>query len=260
MGRAGLLREAAYSLYSAYRASSDPGFASEVLEALSSVQARTEKNTHAPSWPSLRASPHARTPGPRLGWNASATSTAFRVLEVRVVEDRDDPMACLALSAEGRGKAARGHRRLSPAGTRPRRPPRGAPRVHRLHRQSRAWCRVLPDPPRRLDRYPWTGRRSPRASRCWFPIVGPRRSSPAGATCFPWSAAPAFPLTTVNRKEVPLTLLRITEGNLVGRGGARAGRPLSLDGYDLNEVAEFAGRATLGKARYRSGRSATGRS
>lgn len=43
-GRVGeqALREAAYSLYSAYRASSDPGFASEVLAVLSSVHLARE--------------------------------------------------------------------------------------------------------------------------------------------------------------------------------------------------------------------------
>ena len=41
------LREAAYSLYCAYRASSDPGFASEALGALSFVQEVREEYVNA---------------------------------------------------------------------------------------------------------------------------------------------------------------------------------------------------------------------
>lgn len=74
-------------------------------------------------------------------------------------------------------------------------------------------------------------------------LVPDRRPSAkfsGGRYVFPVVGSAGIPLTSVNMKEVPLTLLRITEGNLVDEV-ARGRVGLNLDGYDLREVANSLG-------------------
>ena len=232
------LREAAYSLYSAYRASSDPGFASEVLAALSSVQLAREE--YAGAELALIASLAARKdPGAEVRLERLRHQHGFRVLEVRIVEDRDDPMACLALSAEvaeRQHEAIADYLRLEPS--------RGDHPV--VLRESTVCIGNL----EHGAEYSLTLRDGlidtrgravvPHEREVLVPDRRPSAKFSGGRYVFPVVGSAGIPLTTVNMKEVPLTLLRITEGNLVDEV-TRGRIGLNLDGYDLNEVANSLG-------------------
>ena len=232
------LREAAYSLYSAYRASSDPGFAGEVLGAFSSVQEVREDYARAEL--ALSASlAVTEDPKARERLERIRHEHGFRVLGFHIDEDRNDPRACLALSAE---VAEELHEEI--ADYLALEPTRGD---HPVVLRESTVCignlehgaeyaltlrdglidvhgrTVVPD-----ERQVLVSDRSARASfsggRYVLPMVG----------------SAGIPLTTVNMQEVPLILLRITEGNLVdevmrGRVG------WNLDGYDLRAVANSLG-------------------
>ena len=232
------LREAAYSLYSAYRASSDPGFAGEVLDALSSVQLHREDYPRAEL--ALIASLAARKDlGAEARLERLRHEHGFRILEVRVVEDRDDPMACLALSAEvaeRQHEAIADYLRLEPGrGDHPVVLRESTVCIGNLEHGAE-YSLILRDG--LIDTH---GRAVvPHERRVLVSDRRPSAKFSGGRYVFPVVGSAGIPLTTVNMKEVPLTLLRITEGNLVDevtRG--RVGR--SLDGYDLNEVANSLG-------------------
>ena len=232
------LREAAYSLYSAYRASSDPDFASEVLAALSSVQLARED--YAGAELALIASLSARKdPGAEVRLESLRRQHGFRVLEVRIVEDRDDPMACLALSAavtERQHEAIADYLRLEPSrGDHPVVLRESTVCIGNLEHGAE-YSLTLRDG--LIDTH---GRAVvPHEREVLVPDRRPSAKFSRGRYVFPVVGSAGVPLTTVNMQEVSLTLLRITEGNLVdevtrGRVG------LNLAGYDLREVANSLG-------------------
>ncbi len=232
------LREAAYSLYSAYRASSDPGFASEALRALSSVQEAREDHVSAEL--ALIASLAVKEdPGAEVRLERLRHEHGFRVVEVHIAQNRDDPMACLALSAEvaeRQHEAIADYLRLEPSrGDHPV-VLRGSTVCIGNLEHGAEYSLTLRDG--LIDTH---GRAVvPHERQVLVPDRRPGAKFSGGRYVFPVVGSPGIPLTTVNMKEVPLTLLRITEGNLVDevtRG--RVGR--SLDGYDLREVANSLG-------------------
>ena len=232
------LREAAYSLYSAYRASSDLGFASEVLAALSSVQLAREDYARAEL--ALIASLTARKdPRAEARLERLRNEHGFRVLEVHVAQDRDDPMACLALSAEvaeSRHEAIADYLRLEPSrGDHPVVLRESTVCIGNLEHGAEYSLNLRDG---LIDTH---GRAVvPHERRVLVPDRRPAAKFSGGRYVFPVVGSAGIPLTTVNMKEVPLTLLRITEGNLVDEvARGRIGR--SLDGYDLNEVANSLG-------------------
>ena len=232
------LREAAYSLYAAYRASSDAGFAAEALHALGAVQEGREEYVGAEL---------ALTASLAAGGGSEARDRlervrrehGFRVLELRLDADRDVPRACLALSAEVTEK-----QRENVADYLALEPGRGDHPV--VLRESTVCVGNL----EHGAEYTLTLRDGltdvhgrtvvPDERHLLVPDRPPQARFSGGRYVFPVIGSAGIPLTTVNMQEVPLTLLRITEGNLVDevtRG--RVGR--DLDGYDLREVADSLG-------------------
>ena len=232
------LREAAYSLYFAYRASSDPGFASEALGKLSSVQEVREEYVSAELAliASLAAGEDSEVED-RL--ERIRNEHGFRVLEIRVDDDRDDPRACLALSAEvseTQQDDIADFLALEPSrGDHPVVLREDTVCMGNLEHGAEYAVMVrdgLTDVHGRAV--------VPDERHVLVPDRGPRAKFNGGRYVFPVVGSAGIPLTTVNMKEVPLTLLRITEGNLVDevtRG--RVGR--DLDGYDLHEIASSLG-------------------
>ena len=200
------LREAAYGLYSAYRASSDPGFASEVLDALSSVQLRREE--YAGAELALIASLAARKdPGAEARLERLRHEHGFRVVEVHIAQNRDDPMACLALSAEvaeRQHEAIADYLRLEPSrGDHPV-VLRGSTVCIGNLEHGAEYSLTLRDG--LIDTH---GRAVvPHERQVLVPDRRPGAKFSGGRYVFPVVGSPGIPLTTVNMKEVPLTLLR----------------------------------------------------
>ena len=232
------LREAAYSLYSAYRASSDPGFAGETLGALGSVQETREE--YASAELALIASlTVSEDPGARKRLERIRHEHGFRVLELLVDEDRNDPRVCLALSAEvaeERHEEIADYLALEPGrGDHPV-VLRGSTVCIGNLAHGAEYALTLRDG--LIDIHGRTV--VPGEHRVRVPDRRPGAKLSGGRYVLPTVGSTGIPLTTVNMQEVPLTLLRITEGNLVDevmRG--RVGR--NLDGYDLQAVADSLG-------------------
>ena len=232
------LREAAYSLYSAYRASSDPGFASEALGALSFVQEVREEyvNAELALIASLAANEDSKAED-RL--ERIRHEHGFRVLEFQIDGDRDDPKACLALSAEVTEKQHEDiadYLALEPSrGDHPVVLREDTVCIGNLEHGAE-YALILRDG--LIDIHGRTV--VPDERHVLVPDRRPQAKFSGGRYVFPVIGSAGIPLTTVNMKEVPMTLLRITEGNLVDEvTGGRVGR--DLDGYDLQTIANSLG-------------------
>ena len=92
------LGEAAYNMYAAFRAAPDADSAGQSLGALAGIQEARGKYVGAEL--ALLASLAIREDaGTRARLDRIRNENGFRILEARSDEDRDDPRACLALSA-----------------------------------------------------------------------------------------------------------------------------------------------------------------
>ena len=232
------LREAAYSLYAAYRSSADPDFSSAALRDFSAVQTVREEYVSAEL--ALLAILKARR-DPDVGERLMRIRRehGFRILQARVDEDRDDPRACIALSA-----AVAKKQREHIADYVAVKPSRGD---HPVVLRDSVLClgnleHGVEYALALLDGLMDIHGRTvvPGERRVLVPDRPARAHFSPGRYVLPMAGGAGIPLTTVNMEEVPLSLLRITEGNLVDEVmNGRVGR--DLDGYDLDDIARSLG-------------------
>ncbi len=207
------LGEAAYGLYAAYRSSADPGSARETLGALSMIQEVRGEYIGA-ELALLGSLTEEKDPGAEDRLNRIRNEHGFRLLDVRTDHDRDDPRACLALSAavarERHGTIA-DYVAVTPGrGDHPVVLRERVVCIGNLEHGAEYLVRV------RDGLVDVHGRTVvPGESRVLVADRPARASFPGGRYVLPKVGSTGVPLTTVNMEEVPLTLLRITEGNLV---------------------------------------------
>ncbi len=232
------LREAAYSLYAAYRSTSNPVHAVRILIAFGAVQDTLEE--HASAELALSAALTVREDASaRERLDSIRNEHGFRIAAIRHDRDREDPRVCLALSAVVAPK----HRRhiddyivLEPdRGDHPMvlydatvcigNVEHGAAYTVAVREGLRDIHGRTVVPGRRTVKVP------DRPARVHFS---------GGRYVLPAVGSAGIPLTTVNVSEVALTLLRVTDGNLLDEAmNGRVGR--NLDGYRLRRIAEELG-------------------
>lgn len=234
------LGEAAYGLYAAYRSSADPGSARETLGALSMIQEVRGEYIGA-ELALLGSLTEEKDPGAEDRLNRIRNEHGFRLLDVRTDHDRDDPRACLALSAavarERHGTIA-DYVAVTPGrGDHPVVLRERVVCIGNLDHGAEYLVRV------RDGLVDVHGRTVvPGESRVLVADRPARASFPGGRYVLPKVGSIGVPLTTVNMEEVPLTLLRITEGNLVDAVMGRSfafGR--DLDGFDTDRIVDSLG-------------------
>lgn len=231
------LGEAAYGLYAAYRSSSDPGSARKTLGALSKVQEVRGEYVGA-ELALLGSLTEGKDPRAEGRLNRIRNEHGFRVLDDRIDNDRDDARVCLALSAPV-AKRQRGAVADYVAVT----PSRGDHPV--VLRESMVCIGNL----EHGAEYRWMVRDGltdvhgrtvvPDEGRLLMTDRPARASFAVGRYVLPKVGSIGVPLTTVNMEEVFLSLLRITEGNLVGAVmgrwiGGSLGR--DIDTYDISRI------------------------
>ena len=232
------LGEAAYGLYAAYRSSADPGSARETLGALSMIQEVRGEYVGA-ELALLGSLTEEKDPGAEDRLNRIRNEHGFRLLDVRTYHDRDDPRACLALSAavaRERHETIADYVAVTPgSGDHPVVLRERVVCIGNLEHGAEYLVRV------RDGLVDVHGRTVvPGESRVLVADRPARASFPGGRYVLPKVGSIGVPLTTVNMEEVPLTLLRITEGNLVDAVMSRSfGR--DLDGFDTDRIVDSLG-------------------
>jgi len=246
------LEESAHGFYAAYRTSSDPDAAAKALGDFSDVELIREEYARAEF--ALQAVVKAGG-GPETGERLERIrhEHGFRILQVGIDNDRADPRACLALSAEVAGR-----QRANVADYVSVEPSRGD---HPVRLRESTLC--LGNLEHGAE-YALTLREGltdvhgrtvvPGERRVFVPDRPARAKFSSGRYVLPMTGPARVPVTTVNRDGVPLELLRITDGRLVDevlRG--RLGR--DLDGYELDRVVGWLGeRLWRGSVSVRSAR------
>ncbi len=232
------LAESAYSLYAAYRSTSDTVRAGRLLIAFGNVQDTREHYVSAEL--ALSAGLGVREDaGAAKRLARIRAEQGFRIAGVREDGDREDPRICLAMSA---AVAAR-HRRhiedyivLEPdRGDHPMALRDATVCIGNVERGANYTVAVR-EGLRDVDgRTVVPGRRTVKVPD----RPGSIRFS-RGRYVLPAAGSAGLPMTTVNVDRVSLTALRITDGNLVEQVmEQRLGR--DLDGYDLRRIAEESG-------------------
>ena len=232
------LRRAAYSLYAGYRWASDPSQAATILVAFGIVQESLEEYTSAEL--ALAAALTAReNNGARDRLERIRKEHGFRIADILYDRDREDPRICLTLSTP----VARKHRHdfedyvvLEPhGGDHPTVLRDAAVCIGNLDHGASYTVAI------REGLQDVHGRTVvPSRHRVKVPDRPAWARFSKGRYVIPAVGNISIPLTTVNVDEVLLTLLRITEANLVDEAsGGSLGKDLA--GYDLREIAEELG-------------------
>ena len=231
------LRQAAYSLYAGYRSTSDPSQAARILIALGTVQDSLEDYPNAEL--ALAAGLTVNEDGgARDRLERIRKEHGFRIADIHYDEDREDPRLCVALSAP----VARKHRHniedyvvLQPDGG-----------DHPIVLRDATVCignldhGAVYSVAVREGLEDIHGRTViPRRHDVKMPDRPAWARFSQGRYVLPAVGSAGIPLTTVNVDEVLLTLLRVTEGNLVDEVEGRLGRNLAV--WDLREIAEELG-------------------
>ena len=232
------LREAAYSLYAAYRSTSNPGYSGRTLIAFGTVQDTREEHVSAEL--ALSASLAVKeNAGARERLERIRKEHGFRIADIRDDGDRDDPRICLALSAV----VATEHQRdiedyivLQPSrGDHPMAVHDATVCIGNLEHGA-AYTVAVREGLRDID-----GRTVvPERRDVEVPDRPARIRFSRGRYVLPAVGNAGIPLTTVNVDKILLTLLRITDGNLLDEVmERRIGR--NLDGYDLRQIVQELG-------------------
>ena len=153
------LRESAYSLYAAYRSTSDRSEAGRILIAFGTVQDTLEEYVDAEL--ALSAALAVKEDGGvRDRLLRIRGEYGFKIVDIRHDRDRGGPPRLPGTDCRGGEEAPARHRGLCRPQAQPRGPSDGTAGRHRMHRQSRAWRGVHARRPRgsaghrRQDRRP----------------------------------------------------------------------------------------------------------
>ena len=232
------LKETAHGLYASYRSSTDVSSAGRTLGEFARVQEirRDYVGAELALWDSLKT---AEDPEARAALDRIRKKHGFRIVKIRHDGNRDDPRSCIALSApvaEDQRDQMADYIALEPDhGDHP-------VVLHELTvcignlEHGVKYRLALRDGLIDVHGRKVVGE----VRRFRVPDRPPSVRFSAGRYVLPRTGSIGVPLATVNMAEVPLRLLRITEGNLVGI--ASGGRlPHELKGRQLSHIVNSLG-------------------
>ena len=232
------LQEAAYSLYAAYRSSTDVSSAARNLGEFARVQEARQDYVGAELAlrDSLKLAEDSET---RTALDRIRKKHGFRIVKIRHDGDRDDPRSCIALSAsvrEDQRDYVADYIALEPShGDHPVVLQESTVCIGNLEHGVK-YRLALRDGLIDVHGRKVVGE----VRRFRVPDRPPSVRFSAGRYVLPRTGSIGVPLTTVNMAEVPLRLLRITEGNLVDI--ASGGRlPHELKGRQLSHIVNSLG-------------------
>ena len=234
------LQEAAYSLYASYRSSTDVLSAGRNLGEFARVQEtrRDYVGAELALWDSLKTGRGSRSA--RTALDRIRKKHGFRIVKIRHDGNRDDPRSCTALSAPVARRPAGSRWPITSLSNRSH---GDHPVV--LHESTVCIGNLEHGVKYRLALRDGLidvhGRKVVgEVHRFRVPDRPPSVRFSAGRYVLPRTGSIGVPLATVNMAEVPLRLLRITEGNLVGI--ASGGRlPHELKGRQLSHIVNSLG-------------------